>query len=164
MSKVAVPRHYWDANIFIWIIQGAVPAGEDINVLRDNFRMVDTGRLSVITSTFTLAEVVKGKPGNTALSASDEKNITAAFAGQYISLYDVSQRVAERARELQWVIPGIKPADAVHLATAEQGNADRFVTYDSKLIDRVEAILKQKLILKYSIGFPMVTNYSLPLP
>lgn len=127
------PLHYWDACTFLHIIKGNEPDGG--NILHSLVKDVKEGRLRIITSTFTIAEVVKPKKGNNPLSKSDEAKIKDVFTTS-ILIYELTRKIAERARELQWEL-GIKPPDAVHLATAETAEIKRFDTYDDKLIKKV---------------------------
>lgn len=49
----------------------------------------------------------------------------------------VDEKIRERARRLE--TSGIKPVDALHLASAEAGRADYFCTYDDKLLWKAKA-------------------------
>ena len=89
----------------------------------------------VITSALTLAEVIK-KRGEPVLSESDERTIIRFFEQPYLAVHDVTRAVAERARCLARQY-GLKPADAVHLATALLANADFFETWDMKDFGRI---------------------------
>lgn len=161
MSKRGVPLHYWDANTFIHIIQGNEPDGA--NILHEHAKMVDQGKLHIVTSAFTLAEVVKPKRSSaTPLSITDSKKVISVFAGQYISLYDLTQPIAERARELQWHV-GIKPPDAVHLATAEIAKVSRFDTYDDPLITKVQAVSSAVFNHPFDIGHPELSQFKLSI-
>ena len=84
----------------------------------------------VITSAFTLAEVIK-KKGEPVLSESDERTIIRFFEQPYLAIHDVTRAIAERARPLSRLY-GLRPADAVHLATALLANADFFETWNTK--------------------------------
>jgi predicted nucleic acid-binding protein len=72
----------------------------------------------------------------TRLSEAEEKieeMIRQFFENEYISIRNVDRFVAERARPLVRKC-GVKPADAVQLATAILVDAHVMETYDSKLL------------------------------
>ena len=87
------------------------------------------GNTEVITSALTLAEVIK-KKGEPVLPESDEHTIIRFFEQPYLLVHDVTRVVAERARRLSRAY-GLKPPDAVHLATALLANADFFETWNT---------------------------------
>ncbi len=156
MSKKS-PIHYWDACIFLNIIQGnEIDNG---NILKTHVKDVVDGRIRIVTSTFTLAEVVKPKRSETKLSKSDEVIIKGAFTKDVI-LYELTRKIAERARELQWEI-AVKPADSVHLATAELARVSYFATYDDELIKNVENASAGIWNHQFKIGHPQIINYEL---
>ena len=151
------PIHYWDACIFINIVQGNEP--DQGNILKSHVKDVVDKRIRVVTSAFTLAEVVKPKRSQIKLSKSDEAKIKGAFTKD-IMLYELTRKIAERARELQWEI-GVKPADSVHLATAEFAGVDCFNTYDDPLIIKVNQASQGIWNHQFRIEHPQKINYEL---
>ena len=77
-----------------------------------------------------------------------------------ILLCELTRKIAERARELQWAI-GVKPADSVHLATAEFTKVCYFATYDDPLIRKVISALGGIWNHQFGIGHPEIINYEL---
>lgn len=152
------PLHYWDSCTFIHIIQGNEPDGG--RILKTRVRDVTEGRLRIVTSMFTLAEVVKPKRSKSVLSTQDETKIRSVFLWP-ILLYELTRKIAERARELQWLINNIKPYDAIHLATAEFAYAYRFDTYDDPLIKAVNKAPPNIWNHKFGIGHPDLIGYEL---
>ena len=63
------------------------------------------------------------------MSESDELTIIRFFEQPYLIIHDVTRAVAEQARGLSRRY-GLKPPDAVHLATALLANADFFETWN----------------------------------
>jgi predicted nucleic acid-binding protein len=63
----------------------------------------------------------------------------------YIALTD---EIVSRANELQ--IENIKPYDALHLASAEAGGADVFLTTDKKLIAAAE-----RVVVRFAVANPL---------
>lgn len=156
MSKKSF-LHYWDACIFINVIQGNEP--DKGNILKTHVKDVVAGRIRIVTSSFTLAEVVKPKHSKIRLSKTDEIKIKGAFA-KNILLYELTRKIAEKARELQWEI-GVKPADSIHLATAEFAGVYYFATYDDRLIKKVKNAPSGIWNHKFDIGHPQIVNYEL---
>lgn len=144
---------YWDSCIFIHIIAGNEPIGNGI--LKACVKDVELGKIKVVTSAFTLAEVVKTRQSQQSpLKQEDEMKIKEVFKSS-IYVYELTRIIAERAREIQWESNSkIKPADSVHLATAEFASVERFETYDEELIKKTNVIKKQFGKQIFIIGFP----------
>lgn len=93
------PLHYWDANTFINIIQGNEPDGG--NELRETVSMARRGQIKVVTSTLSLAEVVKPRRwSKPMLNPSEAEAVTKIFNDPNISLIDVTEHIASRGRQL----------------------------------------------------------------
>ena len=119
-------RRYWDSCNWISLI--AEDEVERANICQAILDDAASGNTVVITSAFALAEVVK-KKGEPALPESDEHTIVRFFEQPYLLVHDVTRVVGERARRLSRTY-GLKPPDAVHLATALLANADFFETWN----------------------------------
>ena len=126
MTTSSNQRRYWDSCNWISLI-----AEDEVERANTCERILDdavAGNTVIITSALTLAEVVK-KKGEPVLSESDEHTIIRFFEQPYLLVHDVTRAVAERARRLSRTY-GLKPADAVHLATALLADADFFETWN----------------------------------
>lgn len=80
------------------------------------------------TSSFTLAEVIKAR-NRPLLTPAEEKRIDGFFKHEYIKLVILDREVAELARRLARN-HGLRPPDAVHLASAVKARADELLTWD----------------------------------
>lgn len=114
------------------------------------------GGSEICTSALSLAEVSK-HPSSNQREGADK--IKAFFENDYIVVVPLDRRVGELARDLmQRGYAGLKPPDAVHLASAAIVNADEMHTFDAKLLALSEKIQKAdgtKLkICKPSMGGP----------
>lgn len=131
------PRLYWDACAWIAYINKEMPAdGNNIKSRRfemcqETLKRAEAGEVEILTSAFTLAEVCKRQPD----PASPAINLAAFFDQKYILLIPVDKQVAQKAQNLQLAgIAGVKPPDAVHLASAIVANVPVFHTFDKKLL------------------------------
>jgi predicted nucleic acid-binding protein len=106
---------------------------------RDTLMRAEKGDIEIVTSAFTLAEVCKHNSpvSNPAI------NLPAFFDQKYILLVPVDKQIAMKAQNLQLAgVGGLKPPDAVHIASALVANVPIFHTFDQKLIN-----LNKKLTL-----------------
>lgn len=141
-------RIYWDACCWIALIQQ--------EVVTSNGKSVDRGKLcrgvvqaaekniyEIVTSTLSLAEVSKSPTKSK--KPDDDDKIAAFFENDYILLANVDVRVGTLARQLmQRGLSGLKPADAIHLATASITECEFFHTFDAGLINLTEKVNTQK--------------------
>ena len=133
MTTSSNQRRYWDSCNWISLI--AEDEVERANMCQRILEDADAGNTVVITSAFTLAEVIK-KKGKPLLPESDEHTIVKFFEQPYVLIHDVTRRVAEQARHLSRRY-GLRPSDAIHLATALVGNADYFETWNMNDFGRI---------------------------
>jgi predicted nucleic acid-binding protein len=130
---------YWDANIFISYLNGEsdrLPTLDAIleDVSKDNKDKIVTSVLSKVEVAWVANERITH-----VLSAEDEGRIDALWNDpSVIELIDFNDEITHIARSLLrrsisrgW--DGLKPNDAIHLATAEWVGAIEMNTYDSKL-------------------------------
>ncbi len=133
----ALPKRVcWDACTWIALIQkeNVVVGGnlEDrYTMCRSVINVASNGGVEIIVSGLCFVEVCK----NPGVNASSEDKIAAFFENDYIVAVAVDRYVGTRARGLMLAkYPGLKPPDAVHLATALITNADEFNTFDDALL------------------------------
>jgi predicted nucleic acid-binding protein len=157
----AVARVYWDACVFLSFIE-ANP--DRAPIIRELLTAADEGRLEIVTSTISLVEVAfhPTEKGDHQLSADVEERIRKLWAPPSpVKLADVHVGIAEKARSLirdalSRGLDGLKPLDAVHLATAGALGATAFQTYD----DRIK---KYAGLVPVKIEEPFVEQARLPL-
>ena len=127
MTTDSILRRYWDSCDWISLIaEDEVARAEICERILDEAAI---GECVIITSAFALAEVVKAR-GRVTLTVDEETAITGFFEHSYIKVHDVTRAVAEKARGIVRQ-HGLKPPDAVHLATALMANADVFETWNT---------------------------------
>lgn len=133
-------RVYWDANVFLAYINGDADRLPDIEGLLDDAK---AGRLEILTSTLTQAEVAYGAEEQTTqtLSSDVEEAISSFWhPDSPIKLVDFYPQIAAGALGLMrtavtrgW---SLKPFDALHLSTAQRMKVDAFHTYDVAKLGR----------------------------
>ena len=127
---------YWDSSVFISRIQRNTGRIENLELIS---AAAESGEIRIVTSAFTLAEVVK-TPGLGLLAPDEEQRIVDYFENEYIVVRNVDRFVAERARRIVRRY-GVPPADAVHVATAILSDVVVLHTYDhDHLISKNEMI------------------------
>jgi predicted nucleic acid-binding protein len=126
-------RPYLDANVYIAAIKG--PKTEDpakVQVAANILQLAEDGHFQIFASTFLAAEVIK-PPGDPApLTPQQEAVISGYFRRGSIVLLELDMLIAEKAREVARD-HGLKPPDAVHVATAIRANCDQLLTWDEKV-------------------------------
>ena len=128
-------QRYWDACVFLSYINeyaGRMP------ILDALFDEAKEGRFEIVTSTLSIVEVAYGlieqKSGS--LAPEIEERISQLWKpGSPVKLAEFYRHIAEDARDLirtsvsrSWT--GLKPADAIHLATARRLGVAEANTYD----------------------------------
>ena len=132
------PRVYWDAAAWIAYIQKEMP-GPDSAFTESRYEMcrrvlgyAANEELEIVTSAFTLSEVCK-KP---TAQSSPAQNLAAFFDQRYILLLNVDKQVGLKAQSLQTAgVKGLKPADAIHVASALVWSIPILHTFDQRLLD-----------------------------
>lgn len=122
-------RRYWDSCAFLgWLNDEPDKIDECTSVIRP----AERGEVEIVTSAVTLTEVVRLK-GAPALPREKEQAIRDFFENDYIIVANLDRWVAERARQLVWE-HGLKPKDALHLATALETECPHLDSFDGDLI------------------------------
>jgi predicted nucleic acid-binding protein len=120
---------YWDSATFLaWLL----PEESRLADCRGVVRAAERGDTLIVTSAVTLTEVIHLK-GHLPVGCAQEAKITKFFAHSWISVRSTDSFVAEMARQLIWR-HGVKPKDAIHLATAVRWKVPLFETFDDELI------------------------------
>lgn len=124
-------RRYWDACTFLgWL------KGEDDKVAecRSVIEEAVSGKLQIVTSALTLAEVLWLTQGKR-IPRDDRNKVRECFAHSWIVLWELDRQIAERAQEVVWE-HNVEPKDSVHVATALAAGAQQLDTFDVPLIQR----------------------------
>lgn len=133
---------YWDANVFLHYIEGTP---EHFTTLQGLLRRASIdNEFKIVTSTLSIVEVAFSRRERE--RAALDPNVEAAIEGLWadrsaIQMADMSILVVNDARRLirqsvanGWT--GLKPADAIHLATAHRLSVAEFSTYERDRLNK----------------------------
>lgn len=139
-------RIYWDACVWIALIKQETVTLKNGTVekryarCREIIAMAEKGAIEIVTSAFTIAEVCKSSE----VKESGVDNLPTFFDKSYILLVPVDKTVGVKAQGMQTSgIAGLKPPDAIHLASAHRAKVDEMHSYDSDLLNLDEKITGQ---------------------
>lgn len=142
---------YWDSNCFISYLCGDEPGSLACRGVVD---IVEQGKAEIVTSAFTMVEVVKYKVrGENSthvkeLGRERRQELESCFSPEnHVRIVNVDIFTANMAREAVWD-HGIQPKDAIHVGSAMQfkrtGMRDTdelvFQTFDKSLISHANGI------------------------
>jgi predicted nucleic acid-binding protein len=125
------PRRYWDSDCFIGYL------AEEPDKVESCSRVIEAaerGELMIVTSSLTLAEVVKVRK-HPSLDPAIREKVSLFFQNDYIVVRQLDRFLAEQARDLWWDYR-IEPKDGVHVATALAAGLTQLDTFDETLIAR----------------------------
>ena len=140
---MTMERRYWDSDCFL----GWFNAEADKEAYcRDVLEEAEAGKLLLVTSALTIAEVLalRGQPR---IPPANREKVEAFFRKDYIAVRSVTRRISESARALVWD-HNIKPKDAIHVATAIDAKLSLMNTFDEHLWKRSGKIGEPKLIIE----------------
>jgi predicted nucleic acid-binding protein len=156
VNLARVPTVYWDACIWIALINQEARRYAAVAGVLARARK---GEVQIVTSTFTLAEVVKRKCDGVEVEiAEDGDDLFAELLQQdFITLVNADWDAGSRARALYREFSGKglkKPQDALHLATAVIENVDEMHTYDGSDLLKLSGLVKREDGITLTICHP----------
>ena len=141
---------YWDSACFL-----AVMKNEPESYLCEGvIQAAEQGKISIITSTWTLTEVIritKKEP----MTKADDDLIRRFFQRDYITLLQLTQEIGHMSRRLVWD-QGYSTKDAVHVATALVAKCSAFDTFDKDLIRKRAPSYSDMCIAKPDISYDQI--------
>lgn len=129
-----LPRYYWDSCVFLSLIEGTP---DRIGSIVQMLESASKGNLEIWTSVFSIGEVAfaKQEKDKKALDPSVQKAIDDLWAASFIKLVEVHRGIMKDAQQMVRVSMsnglGLKPPDAVHIATAKAHGITTIHTYDT---------------------------------
>jgi predicted nucleic acid-binding protein len=126
---------YWDSDAFLGWLQDE--PGK-VELCEGTLQRAKAGEVLIITSSLTIAEVLwmRGAPK---VSRDKGDKLRRFFRRSYIRVRNVTRGVAEASQDLVWD-HGIKPKDAIHVATALDAKATALETFDDGLIGKSQQV------------------------
>lgn len=107
------------------------------DMCRETIKRAEAGDIEIVTSAATLAEVCKKPPDAT----SPANNLPSFFNQKYILLINVDKEVSLKAQSLLLAnLAGLKPFDAIHLASALVAEIQVFHTFDDRLLSKTNQL------------------------
>jgi hypothetical protein len=91
----------------------------------------EDGKVLIVTSALTIAEVLAIK-GAQPIPVQNRKKVEAFFRNDYVVVRNITRHIAEDARSYVWDF-GVKPKDALHVATAIDADLELLNTFDEAL-------------------------------
>ena len=131
------PLIYWDSAGFLDYVNGVPEKLPVLDALLD--RAGPRGDIEIVTSVLSITEVAFGylDQSGQRFDPTIQAAIDALWADPIIKQMDLYKEIAFEARDLvrsaRLAGAGLKPPDAIHLATARRVNVVEFHTYDDRL-------------------------------
>jgi predicted nucleic acid-binding protein len=138
---------YWDSDAFLGWLQSEAGKAE---LCEGTLQRADVGEVLIVTSTLTIAEVLWMR--NAPRISKDKAEIVRRFFRRsYMRLRNVTRLVSESAQELVWD-HGVKPKDAIHVATALEAKVQALETFDDGLLKKSGIIGVPPLLIRKPIA------------
>jgi len=120
---------YWDSDAFLGWLQEEVGK---VELCQGTLGRAVAGEVVIVTSALTLAEVLWMRGGPRVPEDKADK-LRRFFRHSYIRVWSVTRAIAESAQDYVWK-HGIRPKDAIHVATAIAAKAPILETFDEGLL------------------------------
>ena len=128
MAERQYLRPYLDASVYLAAINGEVGRAQ---IAREILEAASREIVTIVASTWVAAEVIRPKWATELLPDEKESVINEVFANKQIVWVEVDLPLAVEARRLAR-LHDLKPADAVHLASAVRGKADILLRWNHR--------------------------------
>jgi predicted nucleic acid-binding protein len=124
---------YWDSAAFLGLLN---PNEEPQRAQQceDVWVAAEKGQLLIVTSTFTVAEVIYIKGVSPKMDPAKRPKLDKYFQATHLAQRPLTRIIAQFARDIVWD-SNVKPKDAVHLATSGYYKIKTFHTFDRPLLE-----------------------------
>jgi predicted nucleic acid-binding protein len=122
---------YWDSATFLAFFHAEA---DRVDLCQHTLERARNGDAVIITSALAVTECLWLR-GEKPIPKNKADILRRFFRRSYIRVRGVTRAIAESAQELVWD-HGIKPKDAVHVATAINAKVDALETFDEGLIGK----------------------------
>ena len=129
MTDSGIPRLYWDTSVFLCFL--SEEEEERRQICEDVLHAGKDGKVYIVTSMFTLVEVIRPKAIKHphALTEEQVSKLRGMFSWPWLKKIQIHEQLAldasDLARDYQ-----LKPADAIHAATAIAEKCDELQCWD----------------------------------
>jgi predicted nucleic acid-binding protein len=127
-------RPYLDTSAYLAAINGEKDRAQ---VVLQILEAADQKKIEIVASTFVAAEVIKIKGEDAYLTPDKETEIDEVLKSERILWVELDLTLALEARKLARA-HGLKPGDAIHLASAIRGKADVLLRYNGRFNSKTE--------------------------
>ncbi|HZN17885.1 MAG TPA: PIN domain-containing protein [Micromonosporaceae bacterium] len=117
---------YLDSCAFLYVINKTT----GYEPVADLLHVAESGKVTIMMSPLTLVEVI-GKPKDKPLDPATDSRVRRLLDNPRFLVVEFDRTVALKARTFVGAL-GLKPADAIHMASAVVGRADVLMTFDTK--------------------------------
>ncbi len=138
---------YWDTDAFLGWLQ---EEPDKVELCGGPLGRAKAGEVMIYTSTLTLAEVI-WKKGGPPIPQEKAEIVRKFFRRSHFRIRNVTRRIAESAQDLVWN-NGIKPKDAIHVATALDAGVPTLETFDEKLLGKTGTVGNPPLVIRKPIA------------
>lgn len=123
-------RLYWDANVFIRLVEGNDPVSDQLGRLLA-YALVE-GHVSIHSSALTLAETLVHP------LRKNDRELLDTYRDFFdpngsLEIAEVDRSILEEAAKIRSQLEALKLPDAIHIATARKLDCTHFVTGDKRL-------------------------------
>lgn len=138
---------YWDSDAFLGWFQNE--PGK-LELCSGTLKRAEEGEVVIFTSALTIAEVLWLR-GGPKIAKEKSDLVRKFFRRSYFRIRNVTRRIAEDAQDLVWM-EGIRPKDAIHVATAVDLTAAALETFDDDLIAHTGRIGSPPLVIRKPVA------------
>jgi predicted nucleic acid-binding protein len=144
---MSVELIYWDSATFLAYFQQE-PGRVDL--CRGTLERAEAGEVGIVTSTLTIAECLWLR-GSVPIPRNRAQIVRQFFRKSYIRMRNVTRKTSELAQDLVWD-HGVRPKDAIHIATALEASVTVIETFDLPFIGKSGLIGSPALIIRMPIA------------
>ena len=144
---MSVELIYWDSATFLAYFQQ-----EDgrVDKCRGTLDRAEAGDVCIVTSALTIAECLWLR-GSVPIPKNRAQVVRLFFRHSYLRVRNVTRKTSELAQDLVWD-HGVRPKDAIHVATALEARVPVIETFDQLLIAKTGLIGDPSLIIREPVG------------
>jgi predicted nucleic acid-binding protein len=138
---------YWDSATFLAYFQQEERRHQ---LCQGTLERAEAGEVGIITSALTIAECLWLR-GQVPIPKNRAEILRKFFRKSYIRVRNVTRNTSELAQDVVWD-HGIRPKDAIHVATAIEAKIGIIETFDEPFIKKSGMIGGQMIVIRKPIA------------